>query len=304
MSGMCSAPEEGVIVKGVGGLYTVRTSRGLQECRARGIFRKNNTPPLVGDRVMTADGVICDILPRKNSLSRPLCANIDRLFIVISLADPEPNTRNIDLLAACAQLRDIEPVLVFNKLDLGDVYGVRRAYGSVPFLQADICVRQPDPGDVQRLIRLIEGRTVALGGASGVGKSSLVNLLRQSDVALTGDISRKLRRGRNTTRHAQLFELCGGRIIDTPGFSSFLPEYFRPEDLQALSGCFPEFAPYEGKCRFADCAHIREPGCAVRQAVDCGAIARGRYEGYVAAHEYISGLKPWKNDETKRKNGI
>ena len=296
---------EGIIVKGVGGLYTVRTSDGCcTECRARGIFRKNNTSPLVGDRVKISDGVICDIMPRKNSLSRPLCANIDSLFIVISLADPEPNTRNIDLLAACAQLRGIEPVLVFNKLDLSDVYGVRQAYRTVPLKQVDICVMQPDPKDLQTLRRLIENRTVALGGASGVGKSSLVNLLQSSDVALTGNISRKLRRGRNTTRHAELFEICGGWIIDTPGFSSFLPEYFEPEDLAGLAECFPEFKPYEGKCRFADCAHIREPGCAIRQAVDSGQINRGRYDGYVFAYDYISGLKPWRNEESKRKNGI
>lgn len=287
-------PSEGIIVKGVGGLYTVRTESGQEECRARGIFRKEDMTPLVGDRVIIDNGAICRILPRKNSLSRPLCANIDKLFIVAALSDPEPSALNIDKMTASALLCDIEPVLIFNKVDLGDRYGIRDIYRNVPLKQIDICAACPDENSVAALKSEICGYTVALSGASGVGKSSIVNLLENTSVAQTGDISRRLKRGRNTTRHTELFEFCGGWIIDTPGFSSFFPEYFKAEDINALPECFPEFREYIGRCRFADCAHIREPGCAVRQAAETGLISLSRYEGYIAVYEQVCGLDPWK----------
>lgn len=288
--------KSGIIVKGVGGLYTVRTDEDLVECKARGLFRKEKITPFVGDNVNLEDGVISGILPRKNFLSRPPCANIDKLFIVCAVALPDPNTYNIDRMTVIARYFDIEPILIFNKIDLEDKLKVRDIYLPLPMKTYEICAAFPDTEVLDAIKEEIKGNTVALCGVSGVGKSTFMNLLDSNAAAETGSISSKLGRGKNTTRHTELFETCGGRVMDTPGFSSIDFETFGIKDRSRLADCFDEFAPYiEEGCRFSDCKHIAEPGCNVREAVERGEISSSRYESFVKMYEEIGPLKEWEN---------
>jgi len=274
--------KQGKIIKGVGGFYTVMEVDGnLCVCKARGLFRKNGEVPLPGDNVefsidKKGGGYLMRILPRRNALLRPAVTNVDKLLIVISAKEPEPDYELADkLLLYCAKL-DIEPVLVVNKCDEGEceasVEAVKQ-YGNIVVVP----VSAVSGYGMDALEGLLTGSTICLAGQSAVGKTSLINSLLGLSLE-TGGLSQKTERGRHTTRHAELLKMKnGGLIADTPGFSMLETLPLEPEEIPRM---YPEFKAYEGCCRFIGCMHISEPECAVKAAVLDGAIPKERYERY------------------------
>ena len=278
---------QGKIVKGIAGFYYVHVAgSGVYECKAKGIFRKAGIKPLVGDDAeieildeKDMEGNITEILPRKNELIRPAVANIDQALVVFAVKEPDPHFNLLDRFLVMMERKDIPAVLCFNKADDGreaEAEELRRIYEgcgcTVLFTSAK------EKKNIERLRELLSGKTTAIAGPSGVGKSSLINLLQDHTQMETGSISRKIARGKHTTRHAELIVIGeGSYIMDTPGFSSLYVNDFEKEDLKY---CFPEFSPYEGKCRFNGCDHIHEPGCAVKEAVEEGRIHKIRYRDY------------------------
>ncbi len=270
---------DGLIIRAVGGLYTVESPDGVLQCKARGIFRKQGISPCTGDRVTVEGDVITEILPRKNLLIRPPLANLDQLLFVLSVKDPAPNLLLLDRFLAVCVYKEIRPVLIFTKLDLADAERYAALYRGTgfPILFADY----QDPESIQAISRMLEGKISAFTGNSGVGKSTLLNALDDRLQLETAHISKKLGRGRHTTRETALYTLPhGGKIADTPGFSTFETEAYAQIAPDELADCFPELQRVETPCRYADCRHLKEPGCAVRAAVDAGEIEKLRYESY------------------------
>ena len=284
----------GKIVKGIAGFYYVTVvGSGTYECRARGIFRKDGVKPVVGDLAEievldeeTKEANLTGLLPRKNELIRPVVANIDQAMLIFALRQPEPDASLIDRFLVSMERQKIPVFLCFNKEDLAEETDAaywrelyeRCGYGTL------LCSAKEGLG-LEELFGRLRGKTTVVAGPSGVGKSSLVNLLQKDVVMDTGEISRKLRRGRHTTRHAELLAIDEASwICDTPGFTSlYLPEMEKEE----LETCFPEFAPYRAACRFGGCAHREEPDCAVRGAVEEGAIPEERYRSYLRIYEEL-----------------
>lgn len=288
---------QGRILKATGGFYYVWSDGILYECRARGLFRKNGMVPLVGDWVEIEEtgsqtGYVTRILPRKNSLTRPPLANLDQLFLVISILDPKPNLLVLDQLIAIAEYKKIEPVLVITKTDLGDwetLAGLYRKAGFQVF-----CTGWEQDSDLKPLQQAMQGKISAFCGNSGVGKSSLLNRIDQRLDLSTAQTSRKLGRGRHTTRHVQLYPVeGGGYIADTPGFSSMDLERYETILKDQLQYCFREFDPYLDQCRFTGCSHTKEKGCAVLEAVAKGEISASRYESYCRLYEEAKQIKEW-----------
>ncbi|MBQ9964736.1 MAG: ribosome small subunit-dependent GTPase A [Clostridia bacterium] len=287
----------GLILQSIGGFYYVETADGVFECKARGTFRKERVSPLSGDRVtvtVNADGtgVVEEILPRRNSLVRPPIANVDQLAIVASVAEPKPNVLLLDKLIAIAEDNAIQPLVVITKSDLEDTAALEAIYRMAGF--PVFAVTNTETESAAALKDVLTGKITAFTGNSGVGKSSLLNLIDPALCRETGEISKKLGRGRHTTRSVTLFPLSGGGYLaDTPGFSALDIERTQPIDKEALFDCFREFEPYFGKCRFTGCSHVHEPDCAVRAAVEAGEIARSRFDSYVAMYEEAKLRKPW-----------
>ena len=288
---------QGRILKATGGFYYVWSDGILYECRARGLFRKNGMIPLVGDWVEIEEtgsqtGYVTRILPRKNSLTRPPLANLDQLFLVISILDPKPNLLVLDQLIAIAEYKKIEPVLVITKTDLGDwetLAGLYRKAGFQVF-----CTGWEQDSDLKPLQQAMQGKISAFCGNSGVGKSSLLNRIDQRLDLSTAQTSRKLGRGRHTTRHVQLYPVeGGGYIADTPGFSSMDLERYETILKDQLQYCFREFDPYLDQCRFTGCSHTKEKGCAVLEAVAKGEISASRHESYCRLYEEAKQIKEW-----------
>jgi len=281
------------ITKGIGGFYYVRTPEGIVECKARGIFRKRGITPVAGDNVvLSADSTMIDeILPRKNVFVRPPVANLDVLFIVASTTQPVPSTLVLDQLAAAALYKEVQPVLVVTKGDLAAADQLAQAYtgSGIPLIQLN-----HGTGEGLDTIRgYIQGHLCAFCGNSGVGKSTLLNALAPELNRETGQISQKLGRGRHTTREVEIFEVCGGRLADTPGFASLEAQKLCRIPKEDLQHTFPEFAPYFGQCRFTGCSHRSETGCAVRAAVEEGRISKTRYASYLAMYEEANARKEW-----------
>ena len=281
------------ITKGIGGFYYVRTSQGIVECKARGIFRKRGITPVAGDLVqLSPDGTMIDeILPRKNVFVRPPVANLDVLFIVASTTQPVPSTLVLDQLAAAAIYKDVQPVLVVTKADLAAADKLAQAYATsgIPLVQLHYETRE----GLDTIRGYIQGHLCAFCGNSGVGKSTLLNALAPELKRETGQISQKLGRGRHTTREVEIFEVCGGRLADTPGFASLEAQKLCRIPKEDLQHTFPEFEPYFGQCRFTGCSHRSETGCAVRAAVEEGKISKTRYASYLAMYEDASARKEW-----------
>ena len=269
-------------MRSLGGFYTVISEDGTKtECRGRGIFRKDATTLLVGDRCRFEPtepgcGSITAIEPRKNTLQRPPVANLDRLAMVVSLADPAPNALVIDQLTAIAARRDIPVVMIFTKPDLADPTPWAEIYRKAGYPTAVVNNRTGE--GLEAAAELLKGGITAFCGNSGAGKSSLMNGLYPELNLATGEISKKLGRGRHTTRHAELLFSGEYRVLDTPGFS--LLELWEGLEPIRLKEYYPEFAPYEGQCRFSPCYHLSEPGCAVLKAVRAGEISQARLERY------------------------
>ena len=292
---------EGRIVKALSGYYYVQTETGLVTCRARGKFRLDGTSPLVGDRVAlahSADGTgsVREILPRRNWFIRPAVANIDLMVMVTAAVNPVTDPFLIDRVSALAVWHDCDFLVCVNKTDMdpGDSLFSTYAASGIPVIRTSA-----ETGEgLDELRERLAGRVCAFTGNSGVGKTSLLNALDPTLMLRTGEVSESLGRGRHTTRHVELFALpFGGYIADTPGFGSFdveQMESIRPAQLQY---CFPEFEPYLDRCRFADCTHRKEPGCAVRAALDAGAIPPSRYESYVRLWEQANKTRDWERKE-------
>ena len=281
------------ITKGIGGFYYVRTPDGVVECKARGIFRKRGITPVAGDNVeLSADGaMIEEILPRKNVFVRPPVANLDVLFIVASTTQPVPSTLVLDQLAAAAIYKGVQPVLVVTKADLAAVDQLAQDYATsgIPLIP----LHYESGEGLDEIRQYIKGHLCAFCGNSGVGKSTLLNALAPELKRETGQISQKLGRGRHTTREVEVFEICGGRLADTPGFASLEAQKLCRIPKEELQHTFPEFEPYFGQCRFTGCSHRSEVGCAVRDAVEQGAISKYRYASYLAMYEEANARKEW-----------
>ena len=272
----------GTIIRGIGGFYYVQTDSGLWECKARGILRKRGHTPAVGDRVRLAEegpglGTIEEILPRLNHFERPPVSNVEAMLLVTSAREPEPDLLLIDLFAVTASRAGAAVILCVNKVDLaeGDSLAALEAIYA-PLYPFHLVSGRTGEG-LEALRQELLGVQAALTGASGVGKSTLLNALLGREVNPTGEVSRRTSRGRHTTRHVELFVEQGLLLFDTPGFTSFELAAMPPVQLR---DCFPEMQPLAEDCRFSDCLHALEPDCAVRAAVEEGSIAPSRYRSY------------------------
>lgn len=275
----------------------METADTVYECKARGNFRNKKIIPLVGDDVEisvneNAENRIENILERKNSLVRPPLANIDQLFIVSSIVDPFINTYNIDKMTALAEYKGIEPIIVLTKIDLSEDYKkYAETYISSGFTVIT-CNNLNGEGS-EKVLPLLKEKISAFSGNTGVGKSSLLNAIDPRLSLKTGETSKKLGRGKHTTRHCELFKVGGGYVADTPGFSSI--DFEKGETIlkDYLFDCFREFKPYFGQCKFTSCAHINENGCAVCAAVKNGEISESRHNSYVKMYNDVKNIKEW-----------
>ena len=283
---------KGRIVKALSGFYYVKHGEAVYESRARGVFKKQGITPLVGDECefeITHEGdmeaFVTKIYPRKNSFIRPPIANVDTLCIVVSAGKPAPAPGVIDRLLVMAEEADTHAMLCVNKIDEADEETLAMLEDTYSDIYPLVRISARTGEGKEELIAALGSERTAFAGASGVGKSTIVNMLKPSGGAETGELSDKTGRGKNTTRHVETFELDGGGVVyDTPGFTSFEIPGKEEADLQFM---FPEMRPLIGKCRFDDCRHLKEPGCVITEAVENGQIKRSRYESYVSQLEDI-----------------
>ena len=288
--------EKGIIIKMLSGFYYVKTPIGVITCKARGVMRKDKTTPLVGDYAEVAlnddnTGTVLKILNRKNFLTRPPVANVDKLFIVSSFATPKPNFYIIDTLIAICEFKGIEPVLVFNKSDLGDFSDYITCYEKVGYKVIVTSVK--NEVGLDKLTDEFKNSVSVLTGNSGVGKSSILNNFIENSIK-TGEVSQKLGRGRHTTRHTQFYTLkCGGYVADTPGFSSIELEKNDYSFKENLADFFVDFSEFSNKCKFTGCSHTGEKGCEVCKAVNNGIISNTRLESYKLLFNELKDLKKW-----------
>ena len=286
----------GRIIRSISGFYDVRTAEGIVTCRARGILRKEGNSPLTGDMVeITVDkdkGMVEKILPRKNSFVRPAVANVDALVVFAANVNPITEPFLIDRVAAIAGDQEVQVILCVNKCDLDPALDLVRIYENAGF--SVICTSAETGDGVEALREMIKGKLTAFTGNSGVGKSSILNRLCPELALATGEVSEKLGRGRHTTRHVELYDLGEETYVaDTPGFSSFDTDQMEVILKENLQYAFPDFGKYIGSCRFDDCSHRKEPGCAVRDAVDSGEIEKTRYDSYLRLYEKSSQINLW-----------
>jgi ribosome biogenesis GTPase len=286
----------GVILKGIGGFYYVQIEDRILECRAGGRLRNADLTPVAGDlvdlEIEGEQGYILTIHPRKNLLVRPPIANLDQLCILASTAAPETDPAWIDKQTVIALRRGIKPVILLSKSDLRRSDSLLQTYRSIGFETLEISSATGE--GVQQVRELLRGKITAFSGNSGIGKSSLLNSLLPQAGAEVGGLGRKVARGKQTTRAVELYPLPeGGYVADTPGFSTF--DILKNDDLRKedLADWFPEMESALGCCRFTGCAHVKEPGCAVKDLVAQGAVPRTRYDSYCSLYAELSKRKSW-----------
>lgn len=285
---------QGKIIKGIAGFYYVYAEDGeIYECKAKGIFRKDKQKPLVGDNVVITvldekekEGSLTDILPRRNSLIRPAVANVDQALVIFAIENPKPNFLLLDRFLIMMEQESVPAVVCFNKKDLAAEAELNYLFNTYNNCGYQVVLSSALNEDGLEEIRdILKGKTTVVAGPSGVGKSSLTNCLQEGVLMETGEISRKLKRGRHTTRHSQVIPIEKDTfLMDTPGFSSLS---LTDMEEQELKDYFREFRKYEGQCRFKECRHIHEPGCAVKEALEKHEISRLRYEDYLGLHEEL-----------------
>lgn len=285
---------QGKIIKGIAGFYYVNVvESGLYECKAKGVFRKEKIKPLVGDVVeidvlddTQKKGNIIEILERKNELIRPAVANIDQALVVFAVTKPKPHFNLLDRFLIMMESKGIPVILCFNKKDIAtepEIQELKEIYASCGYKIVFTSALEEE--NVDEVKELLKGKTTAIAGPSGVGKSSLINILQPEAQMETGSISEKIERGKHTTRHSELIWIEEETyIMDTPGFSSLYTNEFEKEELKYY---FTEFEPYEGTCRFQGCDHVHEPGCAVKQALEEGKIHQVRYNNYLEMYQEL-----------------
>ena len=285
---------QGKIVKGIAGFYYVHVVEfGLYECKAKGVFRKEKIKPLVGDNVeidildeTEKKGNIVEVLERKNELIRPAVANIDQALVVFAVTKPKPHFNLLDRFLIMMESKRIPVILCFNKKDIAkepEIHHLKEIYESCGYQM--IFTSALEKENIEKVKQLLRGKTTAIAGPSGVGKSSLINIFQPDANMETGAISEKIERGKHTTRHSEL--ICieeDTYIMDTPGFSSLYTNDFEKEELKYY---FTEFEPYEGKCKFQGCDHVHEPNCAVKAALEGGKIHHIRYENYLEMYNEL-----------------
>lgn len=290
---------QGKIIKGIAGFYDVAVEGTIYRCRAKGIFRNQKVKPLVGDWVeieildeKDREGNLTEILPRMNELIRPAVANVDQAIVVFAAKNPKPNYNLLDRFLMTMEKQGIPVTVCFNKKDLAkekelaqleSIY--ERCGHPVVFISAK------EGNGIHEIRDLIRGKTTVLAGPSGVGKSSLMNQLNPDANMEVGAVSRKIQRGRHTTRHSELIMIESGTfVLDTPGFSSLFIDRFEEDEVKDY---FQEFAPYESQCRFQGCSHTHEPDCGVKKALEEGRISRTRYENYVNIYQELKEKRKW-----------
>lgn len=289
---------QGKIIKGIAGFYYVNVvESGVYECKAKGVFRKEKIKPLVGDSVRieildeeNKTGNIVEIFPRKNELIRPAVANIDQALVVFAVTKPTPHFNLLDRFLVMMERKEIPVVLCFNKKDIAtssEIAELEAIYEKCGY--PIVFTSALEQENIEEIRRLLLKKTTAIAGPSGVGKSSLINLLQNQVQMETGTISRKIERGKHTTRHSELIAVdADSYIMDTPGFSSLYVNDFEKEELKYY---FREFASYEGQCRFQGCDHVHEPGCAVKEALEEGKIHPIRYKNYLEMYTELKEKK-------------
>lgn len=289
---------QGKIIKGIAGFYYVNVvESGVYECKAKGVFRKEKIKPLVGDNVRieildeeNKTGNIVEIFPRKNELIRPAVANIDQALVVFAVTKPTPHFNLLDRFLVMMERKEIPVVLCFNKKDIAtspEIAELEAIYEKCGY--PIVFTSALEQENIEEIRRLLLKKTTAIAGPSGVGKSSLINLLQNQVQMETGTISRKIERGKHTTRHSELIAVdADSYIMDTPGFSSLYVNDFEKEELKYY---FREFASYEGQCRFQGCDHVHEPGCAVKAALEEGKIHPVRYKNYLEMYTELKEKK-------------
>lgn len=290
---------QGKIIKGIAGFYYVQTGDKIYQCKAKGIFRNKKIKPLVGDNVdidildeTDLEGNITEILPRTNELIRPAVANVDQALVVFAARNPKPNYNLLDRFLMMMEKQQIPVIVCFNKMDLAkekELALLNQTYENCGHKVMFISVRKEE--GIEEIRNLIRGKTTVLAGPSGVGKSSLMNLLQPEANMETGAVSEKIKRGKHTTRHSELICIEENTfVLDTPGFSSLFIHTFEEDEIR---GYFQEFTPYEGQCRFQGCSHTHEPDCGVKKALEEGKISQIRYDNYVNIYTELKEKRKW-----------